>query len=361
LADRARTPGMTELAAILARQIAATGPITLADYMASCLMHPLHGYYVSRTPFGRNGDFITAPEISQMYGELLGLCLAQIWMDQGSVGAFTLAELGPGRGTLMADVLRATAKVPGFHAAMKIHLVERSQALRAVQRAALRGFAVTWHDDVATLPEAPLFLLANEFFDALPIRQFVRVSEGWSETMIGMTDAKLAYGRGLPTMQATLAHRLADTMVGDIVEICSPAGSIMQVIAQRIGGCRGAALIADYGAWGAKGDTFQAVRDHRYVDPLAEPGLADLTAHVDFAALAEAGTGLRHAFTTQGAFLSRLGIAARSAQLAKGLAGDALASHLAACDRLTSPSEMGQLFKILVLAPDGCPPIPGFA
>jgi NADH dehydrogenase [ubiquinone] 1 alpha subcomplex assembly factor 7 len=352
---------MTELAVILARQIAATGPITLADYMATCLMHPQHGYYTTRAPFGLAGDFTTAPEISQMYGELVGLCLAQIWMDQGRVGAFTLAELGPGRGTLMADVVRATAKVPGFHAAMQIHLVERSPALRAVQRAALRDLPVIWHDDVATLPEAPLFLLANEFFDALPIRQFLRVPEGWSETMIGLTDAKLAYGRGLPVMQAALAHWWSETVVGDIVEICAPARSIMQVIAQRIGSHRGAALVVDYGAWGSKGDTFQAVRNHGYVDPLAEPGLADLTAHVDFAALAEAGTGLRHAYTTQGAFLLRLGIAARSAQLTKGLVGDALASHLAACDRLTSPSEMGQLFKVLVLAPDGCPPIPGFA
>ncbi len=352
---------MTELAAILVRQIAATGPITLADYMAACLMHPEHGYYRTRAPFGVAGDFTTAPEISQMFGEVLGLCLAQAWVDQGAPGLFTLAELGPGRGTLMADVVRATAKVPGFHAAMWVHLVEQSQGLRGAQQRALNGLQVVWHDDVSGLPDAPLFLLANEFFDALPIRQFQRSPDGWAETMVGVAGDGLVCGRGSPVALAQLAHRLADTGVGDIVEICPAAMSIMGVIGGAIARNGGAALIIDYGDWGSKGDTFQAVRDHGYADPLASPGLADLTAHVDFAALAHAARPAQHAFATQGEVLLRLGIAARSAQLAQGLAGDALASHLAALQRLTSPSEMGQLFKVLALVPDGCPPVPGFA
>lgn len=165
---------MTALADLLVRRIAQTGPISLADYMADCLMHPDHGYYATRDPFGAAGDFITAPEISQMFGELLGLCLAQSWLDQGAPAAFTLAELGPGRGTLMADVLRATARLPGFHAAARLHLVETSPHLRARQRQTLGSHPVTWLDRAEDLPEAPLFLLANEFFDALPIRQFTR-------------------------------------------------------------------------------------------------------------------------------------------------------------------------------------------
>lgn len=351
---------MTELAAILMRQIAATGPITLADYMAACLLHPDHGYYTTRGPFGVAGDFTTAPEISQMFGEVLGLSLAQAWIDQGAPGLFTLAELGPGRGTLMVDVVRATAKVPGFHAAMRVELVERSQALRQVQRRALAGVQVVWHDDVSTLPDAPLFLLANEFFDALPIRQFQRMPDGWAETMIGLAGDKLVFGRGPAVALAQLAHRLADTIAGDIIEICPAATPIMTAIADKIARHGGAALIIDYGNWGSRGDTFQAVRNHGYADPLATPGAADLTAHVDFAALASAASPMRHAFETQGNLLLRLGIAARGALLAQGLAGDALASHLSALERLTSPSEMGQLFKVLALVPDGCPPVPGF-
>jgi NADH dehydrogenase [ubiquinone] 1 alpha subcomplex assembly factor 7 len=352
---------MTALADILRRQIAATGPMTLAAYMTECLMHPEHGYYSTRAPFGVSGDFTTAPEISQMFGELLGLCLAQAWRDQGMPAPFSLAELGPGRGTLMADVVRATAKVPGFHAAMQVHLVEMSQVLRQVQQQALNSLEAIWHDDVSTLPEAPLFLLANEFFDALPIRQFLRTDNGWAETMVGLADGALILGRGAPVFLALLQDRLEGTADGDTVELCPAAAPVMDMIATKIARNGGAALIVDYGDWGLKGDTFQAVRNHAFADPLAEPGLADLTAHVDFAALARAGSSARHAFSTQGELLSRLGIAARSAQLARGLAGDALTSHLAALHRLTSPSEMGQLFKVLALVPDGRPPIPGFS
>lgn len=351
---------MTPLEALLIRRIRATGPIRLADYMAECLLHPQHGYYTTRPPFGAEGDFTTAPEISQMFGELLGLALAQAWLDRGAPAPFTLAELGPGRGTLMADILRATARVPGFHAAAQVVLVEASPALRDRQRATLGTHPVTWADTAGDLPEAPLFLIANEFFDALPIRQFTRDAAGWRETMVTAPD-RLAFARAAPAPIAALDHRLADTSPGEVVEICPAAAPIMAEIASRIARHGGVALIVDYGGWRSRGDTFQALRHHAFADPLAAPGEADLTAHVDFEALAQAAAPCAGACVTQGALLAALGIAARSAALAARLTGPALESHLAATRRLTDPSEMGTLFKALALHAPGTPPPPGFA
>lgn len=348
------------LAGMLARRIAAQGPITLAEYMAECLLHPEHGYYTTREPFGRGGDFITAPEISQMFGELLGLALAQYWIDTGRPAPFTLAELGPGRGTLMADVLRATARVPGFHAAAQVVLVEASPALRVRQRAALGAHSVRWADDVADLPPGPLFLLANEFFDALPIRQFTRDAAGWRETMVCLRDGRLALAQAEPLPLALLDHRLADTRPGEVVELCPAAAPVTQQIARRIGTSGGLALIIDYGGWQSRGDTFQALRGHAPADPLAEPGRADLTAHVDFAALAQAAAPCPAHYTTQGALLTALGLEPRSAALAARLTGPALEAHLAATRRLAGPAEMGTLFKALALTAPGSPPPPGF-
>ncbi|MDT8857044.1 SAM-dependent methyltransferase [Paracoccaceae bacterium Fryx2] len=352
---------MTPLACLLIRRIRATGPITLADYMADCLLHPEHGYYTSRNPFGAGGDFTTAPEISQMFGELLGLCLAQTWLDQGAPARFTLAELGPGRGTLMADALRATRGVPGFHAAAEVTLVEASPALRARQRGALGDHPARWLTGVEALPEAPMFLIANEFFDALPIRQFTRSESGWAETMVGLSDGRLAFGLAAPVPLAALDHRLADTAPGDVVETCAAATGIIAQIADRIATHGGAALVIDYGGWGSRGDTLQALRAHRFADPLAEPGLADLTAHVDFAALARAAAPCRAApLLTQGALLNRLGIAARADRLAQNLCGAALENHRAATRRLTADDEMGTLFKALALHSPAHLPPPGF-
>ena len=216
---------MTALAGILAARIAAAGPMSLADYMAECLLHPRHGYYTTRPPFGAEGDFITAPEMSQMFGELLGLCLAQYWLDLGRPAPFTLAELGPGRGTLMADVLRATRGVPGFHAAARVVLVEASPRLRQVQRATLGAHPAEWVDGADSLPDAPLFLIANEFFDALPIRQFQRAGQGWREVVVGLGEGRLTPGLTAAAPLAELAHRLADTAEGDVVETCPAARS----------------------------------------------------------------------------------------------------------------------------------------
>ena len=352
---------MTALAGILAARIAATGPITLADYMAECLLHPQHGYYTTRPPFGAGGDFTTAPEISQMFGELLGLCLAQYWLDLGRPSPFTLAELGPGRGTLMADLLRATRGVPGFHDAARVVLVEASPRLRQVQRATLGAYPADWRGGVQDLPGAPLFLVANEFFDALPIRQFTRTDEGWSETMVGLDAGRLALGRAPPAPLALLAHRLADTQRGDVVETCPAAAPVMATVAGRIAAHGGLALVVDYGGWRSRGDTFQALRAHAFADPLEAPGKADLTAHVDFEALALAAAPAATRHTTQGALLSALGIAARADRLAAGLDGKALAAHRAAERRLTDAAEMGELFKALAVFPPAAPPPPGFA
>ncbi|MFN3953454.1 MAG: class I SAM-dependent methyltransferase [Pararhodobacter sp.] len=352
---------MNELAAQIRARIAATGPLTLAEYMAECLLHPRHGYYATRDPFGREGDFITAPEISQMFGELLGLMLAQSWLDQGAPAPFALAELGPGRGTLMADIWRATRTVPGFHAAAGVYLLEASPHLRQVQARILAGLPVHWMDRADDLPALPLWLIANEFFDALPIRQFQRAGTGWRERVVGLREGALALGLSDPAPRPELAHRLADTREGDIVEHCPAAAPVLAELGARIAGHGGAAVIIDYGDWRSLGDTFQALQDHAFADPLAMPGAADLTAHVDFEALARAAPMLHHStLTPQGILLERLGIGLRAEQLARKLKGAALQRHRAAVHRLTDGAEMGTLFKALALVAPGAPMVPGF-
>jgi SAM-dependent MidA family methyltransferase len=350
------------LAAQIAARIRAEGPISIADYMTDCLLHPTHGYYTTRDPFGSTGDFITAPEISQMFGELIGLSLAQAWIDQGRPVPFTLAELGPGRGTLMADLLRATRAVPGFADAAQVVLFEASPTLRKVQAETLKGHDLHWIDRIDALAEQPLFLIANEFFDALPIRQFQRDKDGWRERRVGLENEALTFGLAGLAQQAALAHRLADTKDADIVEICAPAATIATTISSRIAAHGGAALIVDYGDWRSQGDTLQAMQAHRPVDPLASPGQADLTAHVDFEPLAAAArsAGCLHSrLTPQGVALERLGITARAQALAKNLEGAALTDLIAAHRRLTHPEEMGNLFKILGLYPRTVAPPPG--
>ncbi len=349
---------MTALGDLLIARIARNGPISLADYMADCLMHPAHGYYATRDPFGTAGDFITAPEISQMFGELIGLALAQAWVDQGQPAKITLAELGPGRGTLMTDVLRATKAVAGFHAALTVHFVETSDRLRAQQAEVVPD--ATWHDTVATLPDEPLLLIANEFFDALPIRQFVRDGNGWREKMVGVSGAGLCFGLSDPAPVAALAHRLDDTKDGDLVEYCPQLKSIIQSIGRSIRTLGGAAVLIDYGDWGSLGDTLQAVKAHDKADPLQDPGQADLTAHVDFAEIARHAAPAKYSrLTAQGVFLERLGITQRAQTLAAQLAGDRLNTHIAAHRRLTHPAEMGDLFKVISIYPVSANPPPG--
>ncbi len=350
---------MSALEDKLIARIRQAGPMRVDEYMAECLLHPEHGYYTTTTPLGAEGDFITAPEISQMFGELVGLALAQAWLDQGAPAPFTLAELGPGNGTLMADLLRATRGVSGFHDAMTLVLVEVSPVLRARQSEVLASFSPRFIDHVDALPEAPLFLVANEFFDALPLRQFLRAGAGWRERLVGLENGRLAFGLSAPMPVAALEGRLSDTSEGDMVEVSGAATALMAQVAGRIRKHGGAALVIDYGAEQSLGDTFQAVAGHEKLAPLARPGEVDLTAHVDFAALARAAEGLEAALTTQGAFLERLGITARAQALATRLSSDALENHVAAHRRLTHPEEMGDLFKVLGLTPPGAPVIAG--
>lgn len=343
---------MTPLARLIAARIAAEGPMSLDDYMRLCLMHPDHGYYATRDPFGVRGDFTTAPEISQMFGELVGLALAQAWLDQGSPAPFTLAELGPGRGTLMADLLRATRRVPGFHDAARVALVETSPHLRGVQRDRLGEVAHL--SSAAELPQAPLFLIANEFFDALPIRQMQRTPEGWAERMVTLdADGALTLALAAPVPLPRVAP------VGDIWEICAEGVAVMAAVADRIAGHGGAAIVVDYGTWDGRGDSLQALRRHAPDGILSHPGEADLTAHVDFAPLAGAAIQAGAAASAperQGDWLHALGIGARADRLAA--AGDAGAK--VALDRLTGPAGMGHLFKAMAVWPRHHPPPAGF-
>lgn len=355
---------MSALEAYLKRQIAQSGPLTVAEYVTICLTHPEHGYYVTRDPLGAAGDFVTAPEISQMFGELVGLALAQAWMDQGAPNRFALIELGPGRGTLMADIWRATARVPGFQDAAEVHLVEASPALRDVQAETCAGMSPLWHDDLTDLPELPIFGVANEFFDALPIRQFLRKGDAWCERVISVVDDKLAFGMTPPAPLAALEKHLATTEDGDLVETSSLSETSTELVAAHIATLGGAFLVIDYGRGPGEptGDTFQAVRAHAKVRPLENPGTADLTAHVDFEALADAahrsGT-VAHGPVGQGAWLEMLGITARAKTLAQNLEGVALNSHIEAHRRLTHPAEMGTLFKVLGITPKHVPAPPG--
>ena len=352
---------MTALTRIILDQIARDGPLSVADYMTMCLWHPTHGYYATRDPLGATGDFITAPEISQMYGELLGLWLLQVWQDQGAPDPFILCELGAGRGTLLRDALRATRQVPAFHVAMRLHLVEGSAVLRAAQEDAAAPMIPAFHHDLSDLPDGPLFLIANEFFDALPIRQFQRTPTAWRERRVGAVDGAMAWGLGPELPVPELDDRFATTEPGQIVELGRPGAAIMEDIGGRIARYGGAALIVDYGDWHSRGDTLQAVRQHAFADPLADPGLADLTAHVAFAPLAAAAHPARVTkMTPQGEVLERLGITTRAQALARSLDGAALTQHIAAHRRLTHPDAMGHLFKMLAVVPPTAPLPPGF-
>ena len=354
---------MSPLEQILIARIKTQGPITFAEYMTECLLHPDLGYYTTRDPFGRAGDFITAPEISQIFGEMIGLCLAQAWLDQGAPTPFALAELGPGRGTLMADILRVTAKVPGFHAAAHVHLVEAAPRMRERQARTLAprwpADRITWHDHADDLPQQPLFLVANEFFDALPIRQFQRHEDGFFEMVLGELMNQICIGLVPAPADPRLTARLDDTRPGDIVEICAAAPVIARQIGQRIADHGGAALIIDYGDWRSLGSTLQAMRDQSYAAVFDRPGEVDLTAHVDFEALLADLPCAHTRLTPQGLFLERLGITARAQALAERMTGEALEQHVAAHRRLTHPQEMGTLFKVVGLYPAKSAPPPG--
>ncbi len=351
------------LADILAERIRSTGPIPVSDFMAEALGHPEHGYYMGRDPFGMAGDFTTAPEISQMFGELIGLWCALVWQSMGSPGRVVLAEIGPGRGTLMADLLRAAAALPPFAQALDVHLIETSPALRNRQQQSLAESRVTWHQRFEDLPDGPLLLVANELFDALPIRQLEKDGGIWRERMVALDDSgALVFTAGPVVNEPPLAPAVLDAPDGALAEICPQGRELARTIARRVVTQGGGALIIDYGCGtSAAGDSLQALKGHKHHPVLSQPGHADITAHVDFQALAEAAAGIAaiHGPVSQGRFLARLGLEER-ARMLMGNATPEQASHLAGgARRLIDPGEMGTLFKVMALANPLLPVPPG--
>jgi len=359
-----RSPLETEIR----RLIAVAGPMSIAEYMRLCLTHPQYGYYVTRDPLGAHGDFVTAPEISQMFGELIGVWMVAVWQQMGSPENVRVVELGPGRGTLMNDALRAAKVVGDFHAALVVHLVEISPKLQQAQEQLLEGLGVPilWHSALAEVPSGPVIIIANEFIDALPVHQAVKRADGWHERVVEIAPSgELAIGIArdpLPHFEATLPRGLRQAPEGSVYEWRSDAVALE--IGRRVR-TDGAALIIDYGhAWYGLGETLQAVAGHSFTDPLRAPGEADLTAHVDFAALAQSAQiigGRIHGPISQRDLLRGLGIDKRAAAL-KTRAPERAAEIDQALARLTAtgPRGMGELFKALAIADSKLGKLPGF-
>ncbi|MBT3559253.1 MAG: class I SAM-dependent methyltransferase [Rhodospirillales bacterium] len=365
---------MTPLFGHLVGRIARDGPLTVAQFMEEALGNKDHGYYITRDPLGARGDFTTSPEISQVFGELLGLWCASVWESLGSPDTFRWVEMGPGRGTLMADAVRATRKVGDFHAAANIHLIETSPVLMDRQREALaaEGFATCgWHRDLSQIPDGPVICIANEFFDALPVRQFQRVLGGWRERLVDLNEDKNGL-RFILSDQDTKPHFIPDSVrhapdenMGQSLIETSPMGMrVMHTLSDRLIQSGGAALIIDYGhAVTAVGETLQAVQDHKFTDVLDNPGEQDLTAHVDFGALrlvAQDAGATCSPVMEQGTFLNALGVSVRAKQLADAASSFEQGQDVAArIDRLVNPDQMGQLFKVMGVSPSELAPLPG--
>ena len=344
----------------LVRRLREQGPMTVAEYMAEALGHPEYGYYTGRDPLGRAGDFITAPEISQMFGELIGLWMAAVWTRMDQPKRIAVIELGPGRGTLMNDALRAVKVLPAFRTAVELHLVEISPALQQQQQKTLadQKVPITWHDSLADVPEGPAIIVANEFFDALPVNQAVKTDSGWYERRIGIdSGGHLAFtvaDQPLQGFEPLLPPAVRAAPVGAIFEWRSETEAME--LGRRIARDGGAALVIDYGhAESAAGDTLQAVAHHAYADVLGAPGRVDLTAHVDFEALARSADAMgarAYGPITQGQLLRQLGIKTRAAKLKAHTSSPGAIGIDAAFARLTGhgPGEMGSLFKAVAFA-----------
>jgi SAM-dependent MidA family methyltransferase len=342
------------LKARLQAEIAADGPISVADYMTRCLHDPLDGYYATRPALGERGDFITAPLVSQMFGELIGLWLIEGWRGLGAPPRVILAEAGPGDGTLMSDLLRAARLAPAFLAAAELWLIETSAPLRTLQAERLAKAEPRWVTTLSELPsDAPLLLVANELLDCLPARQFQRTAEGWGERVVGLDDGgELAFGL------RPFAALACEAPVGAVVERSPAQEAFAAELAGRLVVQGGVALLIDYGrAAPGAGDTLQALAGHQKVDPLATPGAADLTVHADFPAVLAAArdAGAQAALLTQGELLHRLGIETRAAALARA-APDRAQTIGRQYERLTSPDQMGELFKAAAIWTGPAPP-----
>ncbi len=340
------------------------GPISIARYMDLALQHPEHGYYRKGDPVGSGGDFITAPEISQMFGELIGLCFAEAWKDMHKPDPFVLCELGPGHGTLMQDALRATAKIQGFHTAMELYLLESNESLRKMQTEKLAEHDSVYVDEIVW--KLPAFIIANEFLDALPIRQFEMTAQGWCERLITVDGEELEFVLSPhdPAFLLFIPQEQREAPVGTVHEISLPGLTLIRQIAQQVVVHGGAALIIDYGYAVPPGKgTFQAVSHHRQADVLEHPGEVDLTAHVDFAALrtiAQAQGALVLGPVGQGEFLQTLGIEMRALQLKYNALPEQARVIDAALHRLTDAAEMGSLFKVMAIVSPQLGKLAGF-
>lgn len=339
--------------------ITETGPIPLSTYMALALSHPTLGYYTSSNPIGRAGDFITAPEVSQVFGELIGIWALQTWMEMGSPGQIQLVELGPGRGTLMNDALRIAQLDPNFTAALSVHLVEISPTLRQAQKAQLANqpFEIKFHQSLDTVPPGPKLVIANEFFDALPLRQFQMQDGQWHERLVGLFENDLAFGLAQePAPTNLFPAELGTVQEGEIFELPVTTDQNIEALCAALAPQMSAALIIDYGYDKTQtGNSFQAIQTHQYADPLDAPGSADLTSHINFdriAGQARAQNIAAHKLMTQGDFLNQMGINERMTQLANANP-TAAASITTDVARLTEPDQMGTLFKVLMLASHG--------
>ncbi len=347
----------TPLGSLIAGMIEADGPMPVDRYMALVLGHPEHGYYMGRDPFGRAGDFITAPEVSQMFGELIGIWCAAGWQMMDAPSRWNLVELGPGRGTLMADLLRACSVMPGLREAMSVHMIEMSPALRAIQRETLArsGVEATWHDRLEDVPDRPSLIIANEFFDALPMQQIQKQNGRWHERVVGLDDE----GQFVPGLSAgavpdaAVPVWAASAEDGAIAEIAPVRDAVAREIGRRITLHPGAALIIDYGhIRSGTGDTLQAISRHQFADVLARPGLDDVTSHVDFEALGkvfEASGANVYGPVTQGEFLTRMGLREREQMLRARADARARIRLSKGAQRLVAGNQMGQLFKVLAV------------
>lgn len=352
----------------LKSRIASKGHVSVAEFMQSALGDQDGGYYTTRDPFGAAGDFTTAPEISQVFGELIGLWCADTWRAMGSPRAFALIEFGPGRGTLMSDALRALGQVPECRAAASIHMVETSPVLREIQQQALQGENITWHSDLPDLGRTPVIILANEFLDALPVEQYVKHDGNWCERVVARDETHdrfcFAIDRAKRLPLGAITRQLAQAEEGAIFEYAPMVRDIVSDVAHHIFLHSGAALIVDYGyTHHATGQTLQAVRKHRPVDPLERPGDCDLTAHVDFQLVGETAQNAGSKVwgpIDQGVFLQRLGIHERANILLKR-ANVSQAHHLrTAVTRLIAPAEMGTLFKVMAMTDQRISSLAGF-